>query len=334
MASLRLALSAMRSSSARSHSLPAPAARRRPATAALVLAAALAALAFTLPASAQVQVSAEQIECIPVKRNAVITARITGEPGGSTVRLYFRRLHEEVEDFYYVVMNPSGGGEYWAVLPKPADEDLDVEELEETESAEEDEFPQAAWWKAKDASDDRDPNDDLNEEIIEERASQGRQEDRDWMKALTLEELEDWLEELENEPTEYFVQVFDADGQPISGARSATLSTVVTEDCEVDLDRRQQGQALNLVIGETAPWQIGRPVFHWLCDGIVSRIDYRDILRADEMCRACAFAMTQKLLVPATAGSVGVLGVVFSDEPEPVSPTDPDDDDQGEDEDG
>jgi hypothetical protein len=280
------------------------------------------ALALVLPTAAQAQttLSVEPVACLPVAEHAVVSARVAGEPGGSTVRLYFRRLHEEVEDFYWVQMNPSGDGDYWAVLPKPADEELGEFELEDAEEEEQRRNAQAAWWLAKERSDDRDPNDDLNEAIIEERASEGMEEERDWMLALSLPELEAWLEEQEQEPGEYYAVVLDANGRIL--ATSEMRSVPVTGDCDVELDRREWGQANNLVVGETAPWQEGRTVFHWLCDGIVSRIDDEGILRADERCRACAYAHTP-LLVPTTAAAVSVLGVIIKDEPEPASPTDP-----------
>lgn len=286
------------------------------------IAATALAAALILPAvaQAQTQVSVEPLTCIPVKEHAAVTARVSGEPGGSTVRLYFRRLHQEVEDLYYVEMTASGGGDYWTVLPSPADEDLENEELADPQTEEQRRNERAAWWLAKETSENRDPNDDLNQEIIEERASEGKQQQRDWMRGMPLPDLESWIEDQELEPAEYFVTVVDANGREI--ARSKMRAVPVTDDCEVKLDRRELGQAMNLVVGETAPWQEGRPVFHWLCDGIVSRIDVDGILRIDERCRACAFALN-RLLVPATAGTVGVLGVIIKNEPEPASPTEP-----------
>lgn len=276
------------------------------------VAAALPAVAF---AQAPV-VSVDRVACLPVAEHAVVTARAVDEPGGSTVRLYFRRLHQEVEDFYYVEMEPRGGGQYWAALPKPADETLDEKELEDADSDEEREHAWAAWWRAKEASEDRDPNDDLNEEIVEERASRGKRVDRDWMLALTLEELETLLEELENEPAELYAAVVDASGREL--ARSPMTSTMVREDCRVSLTPEERGQASNLVIGETAPWQIGKKVFHWLCDGIVTRIDPDDVLRADDVCRACVVALVRpETLLPASAAVIGITIL------EPVSPVEP-----------
>jgi len=289
-------------------------------------------------ASAQTRVEVDDVACLPIGDNGVVTATVSGEPGGSTVRYYFRRLHEEVEDFYYVDMVPQGGGSYWTTLPKAADETLDVMELER-ELAEEraeaarileelgeeaDDNPTAAWWVVKERTEYRDPNDDLDTEIIEERAQNGKLQRRDWMLEMPLPELEAWLQDLENEPTEVYATVLDANGREI--ARSTMKVIEVTDDCDVALDERQRGWAENLVVGETAPWEIGRRVFHWQCDGIVSRLDYRGVLRADEMCRACVVAWLDdpKTVVAATAGVIGVIGVVIDDEPnEPVSPSEP-----------
>lgn len=302
----------------------------------LALVATLVAPAF---AGAQTTVSVDNVTCLPIGDNGLVTATVGGEPGGSTVRYYFRRLHEEVEDFYYVDMVPQGGGNYWTPLPQAADETLDVMRLER-ELAEEraeaerildelgeeaDENPQAAWWVVKERTQYRDPNDDLNTEIIEERAQNGKLQRRDWMLAMTLDGLQEWLEQLENEPTEVYATVLDANGREI--ARSTMEVIEVTEDCDVRLDERQRGRANNLVVGETAPWEIGRSVFHWECPGIIARLDYRGVLRSDEICRACVVAWLDDpgTIVAATAGVIGVIGIVIDDEPvpEPVSPSEP-----------
>lgn len=287
----------------------------------------VAALALLVPmvASAQIQVTVEDLECIADDDHHVVTAEVRTPPSESTVRLYFRRLHQEVEDLYYVEMNASGAGQYWAVLPKPTDDDLVDKELEDPETEEEEEYPEAAWWQAKERSDHRDPNDDLNEDIIEERATEGQKSTRDWLMQAPLdEELEEWFEDQKLEPAEYFVAVVDASGREL--ARSEMVSVPVEGRCDApDLNEQEEGQANNLVIGETAEWQRDRRVFHWECDGIVSRIDWQDILYVDRHCRACAFVW-QKLAVPA---GVAVLALILEDDaknptPEPASPTDPD----------
>lgn len=344
-----------------------------PANKALSIPLAAAALVAVLclvaaPATGQpadgTTVQIDDLGCLPVEAHAVVTARVGGQPAGSTVRYHFRRLHEEVEDFYYVEMNPLGNGAYWAVLPKPEDEVLDVKELERELMAERDaeaqrivdelgpeadDNPQAAWWLVKERTDPRDPNADLNTEIIEERASVGKRQRRDWMLEMSLPALEDWLEGLQYEPSEHYATVVDTDGNEIARSPMKVVRVVEEDECvgsvagvHVDpyfmgligwqgLQEEQRrewsdrigGQADNLVVGETAPWEIGRRVFHWLCDGIVSRLDYRSILRADDICRACVVAWARKpeLLVPVAAGSVGIVTV--TPDPEPVSPVEP-----------
>lgn len=281
----------------------------------LCSAAALAAVP-TLALAQAPRVAVDPVRCLPIEQHAVVTARVANEPGGSTVRLYFRRLHQEVEDFYYVEMDPRGGGQYWAALPKPADEELDVENLADTDDDDERDNPWAAWWLAKERSDDRDPNDDLNERIIEERADLGRRIDRDWMLAMSLEDLQDYLEGLENESAELYASVVDPTGREL--ARSPMTATLVTEGCRVSLTPEERGRANNLVIGETAPWQVGKRVFHWLCDGIVTRVDPRGVERVDDVCRACAVAFTRpQMLIPASAAVIGITVL------EPVSPEEP-----------
>lgn len=283
---------------------------------AAALAALLTAAALAAPAAAQPRVTVDPVRCLPVEEHAVVTARVTGEQPGSTVRLYFRRLHQEVEDFYYVEMAPRAAGQYWAALPKPADEELDEKSFDDADRDDERDNPWAAWWLAKERSEDRDPNDDLNERIIEERASEGKERTRDWMLALTLDDLQAWLEDLENESADLYATVVDPAGREL--ARSPMIATLVREDCQVSLTAEERGRANNLVIGETASWQAGKLVFHWLCDGIVTRIDPRGVMRPDDVCRACVVALGRtELLLPASAAVIGITVL------EPVSPVEP-----------
>ncbi|MEM7049148.1 MAG: hypothetical protein AAF604_05790 [Acidobacteriota bacterium] len=277
-----------------------------------------------MAATAQtVAVDVEQVECLPLARNTVVKATVTGDPAGSTVRLFFRRMHEEVEDFYWVGMNPSAGG-YWGVLPRPEDHKLREHELDDPPDDVESDELWAAWWQAKEASEDRDPNDDLDDEIIRERASVGGfPEDRAWMTALDNDTFQRWLEDLENEPAEYYAAVFDASNELV--AKSDMKVALVREECEVAFTPQEAGEALNLTIGETAPWQEGKKVFHWLCDGIVTRVNSAWIPRADEVCRSCVVALFNKrdFLVPATVVGVGgITTIIISDDPDP-SPTRP-----------
>jgi hypothetical protein len=199
---------------------------------------AVSALALSLPGvlSAQTTATAEQIECLAPGENGVVRGTARGGTMGSEPRLYFR--WDDHGPFYWVEMQAEGGGNYWAVPPKP--------------------------------------------------------EDR-------------------NEMVEYYVEVVDAAGERLG--RSETLTAPVDEDCELSLTPEQEGVAENMIVGETAPEQEGEEVMGFLCDGIVARVDYRGIRRADEICRACVIAWWKRpaVLVPAAAAVVGV-GVVLDDD--------------------
>jgi hypothetical protein len=263
----------------------------------------------------------EQLACLLVQENGVVRANVANDVPGSEVRLHFRRLHEEVEDFYYVTMRSQGNGEYWGILPKSRDERLERRELEDVQDSVRDLW--ALWWREKVAQPDRNPNDDLNQSLIAERASVGDDEARDWMETMDDDDLEAWLEELEYEPAEYFVAVYNGFGQRI--ARSGMRISQIRDECPVRLTPVEASLAQNLTIGETAPWQRGEEVFHWLCDGVVTRIDSNGIYRADDFCRACVVAWWQmpSVLVPVAAGATAT-GVLFvSDDPPPASPDRP-----------
>ena len=64
-------------------------------------------------------------ECVPNNDNGLIEGSVEPEVGGAETRLYFR--WDEHGDFYYVVMEAAGGGEYWATPPKPTDENERIE---------------------------------------------------------------------------------------------------------------------------------------------------------------------------------------------------------------
>ena len=285
----------------------------------------LAAAAFTAPAQEPIRVESEQVECLPVGDNGVAYANVENNVADSEVRLYFRRMHDAVEDLYYVQMRPDGDGRYWGVFPKAEDRALQRHELIESRQDAQAEYDWAQWWREKDGSEDRNPNNDLDQDLIRERASQGKLESRDWLAEMDDATFQDWLEQLENEPTEYFTSVHDYDGNRL--AKSKTRVAEVRDNCRVDLSERQAGEAANLTVGETAYWQKGESLFHWLCDGIVSRIDPLRILRGDDACRACVVAWWKRpdILVP-VAGVLGVattVELVDDDDPAPVSPSEP-----------
>jgi hypothetical protein len=250
-------------------------------------------------------ITVDPLECLPISGFTPVYARIGSEPAAAQVRLYFRRTHEEVEDFYYVVMEPTGDGRYFAVLPKPTDEEFEDRELQNPQTEEQQSNLEAAWWLEKEESADRDPNDDLDRKTIEERAALGRQQRRDWMTQTNIVELDRWLKQAENEPAEIFVAVVSASGQVL--AKSSVQGIFVRDDCRAQLTPKEEGFANNLVIGETAPWQGSEPVFHWLCDGIVTRIDHLDIKREDEFCRACVVAWWRSPALLPLLGSTSII---------------------------
>lgn len=227
----------------------------------------VAGLFLAAPLSSQA-VTVDEPECLAVAENAVIRSTIDTLPVGGSVRLYFRRLNPEGA-FYWVEMLPDAAdGAYWTVFPKPAD----TEQTQLTES----------WWQ----------------EI----------EDRDWMEGRDRDWLEDWLAEQENEASEYWVGVYDSQDEPVTISDTHLVPVFRNEEgddedemCPITLTERQAGWAQNLTIGETAPPQYGDPVFHWLCDGIVTRIDWQGIYRADSICRRCIVAWFDRpqSLVPA-----------------------------------
>ena len=96
---------------------------------------------------AEPRIDVESAPCLQVRENAVVKALVTDNLPETTARLYFRRLHEEVEDFYWVEMEPMGNGEHWGVLPKPQNEVLERREAEEVEEQVRERW--AAWWRLK-----------------------------------------------------------------------------------------------------------------------------------------------------------------------------------------
>ena len=236
-------------------------------------------------ASAQaVSVAADDIECLPIEDNGVSWATVENNIPDTTVRLNFRRMNDAVEDLYYVLMHPAGQRRYWGVFPKAEDRALDRHDLIETREEIQDEYRWAAWWREKERLENRDPNDphdaeELDDDLLRERASLGKKLPRDWLAEMDDPTFQSWLEQLENEPAEYYVSVHDANGQQL--ARSKTMVTEVRENCRVDLTPQERGEAENLTVGETAHWQRDEQVFHWLCEGIVTRIDPTNVLRGD-----------------------------------------------------
>jgi hypothetical protein len=121
--------------------------------------------------------------------------------------------------------------------------------------------------------------------------------------------------ERRNEQVEMYGAVVDPAGKVV--ARSEVQKVKVTRDCKVQLSEKERGVAENMTVGETSPKQQGKKVLAFLCDGVVTRVSSAGVRRADEVCRACVIAWWQRqgLLIPATAGVVGII--VTDDDPEP-----------------
>lgn len=259
------------------------------------------------------------LPCMPLEGNVALTAQLKPDVAGASVRLYFRRLSLEVEDFYYVEMRPSADGGYWGVFPDPEDHPADRENLKN-----EQENAWAKWWKAKEASDHRNPNGDLDDDVIRERASLGKLEKRSWMAAREDRAFQEWLQKLENEPAEYFVAAYDARGRQLARTEMRVVE-VRKKNCDVRLTPQQEGYAENLVVGESREWQTGKAPFHWECDGVTTRIDTAGVLRADDACRVCAIAWWRNpaVIVPAAMGTLTLVTISTPNDPVEISPSRP-----------
>ncbi len=177
--------------------------------------------------------------------------------------------------FYYNEMWARGGGAYWSVFPKPEDRKQHL--LTDD------------WW-----------------EVLK---------DRHWMKGRDRDWLENWLEEQEEEAAEYYVAVYDATEKLLGRSNTQLVQVLERDQCEAPLTRRELGWATNLTVGETTEVQANRCLFHWLCDGVVTRISWQRVLHPDECCRACVVAG----LWPLAAGGVLIAG----QQPEEVTPQQP-----------
>jgi len=285
----------------------------------LVLAAALAGAVPLLAQGPTVKI--EPISCLPVRGNAPVWVSVSPEIPGTVVHIYFRRLNLEVEDWYFLEMRAQGNGRFWAVLPRPTDAKNLRKDLRHG-NGRPDDYAWAAWWRAKDASEDRDPTRDLNRDLIREKASIGKLDRRTWIANQSDKAIQDWLSHQTFEPAELIATVVEPSGRVV--ARSALTVVEVNDRCPVKLSEAEAGVASNLVVGESAPWQKGKEPFHWECDGIVTRIDPKGILRNDTACRSCAVAWWRKPgVVPLLAAGGVVTGIVITEhhpEPSPSRP--------------
>jgi hypothetical protein len=264
--------------------------------------AAAATLGAVLPAAAlhAQTILGGELPCVPLGEHAVVTARVDPPPteeSGIVPRVYFRRLSVEVEDFYWIEMIPEEPGNYWAVLPLAESAELPRKELARAAIADR----RAAWWRAKEASEHRDPNGDLDAEVIRERASLGRQEKRDWMAGLDDPEFERWLAGQEYEPTEWYLATVDREGRVLETTEMRVAP--VDRECKAALTREQKRESNEVRVGDTAAWQDGELPFHWECADLGPRID----VDGDEDDPVCPAAIVWWPV----AGGLGALGVVI-----------------------
>jgi hypothetical protein len=129
--------------------------------------------------------------------------------------------------------------------------------------------------------------------------------------------------ERRNDHIEYYAALVDPTGKAV--ARSPSQMVAVTADCKPQLGPKERGVAENLTVGETSPKQQGKKVLAFLCDGVVTRVNYAGLRRADEVCRACVVAWWQRkaVIIPAAIGTgVGVSILDRHPKPEP-SPSRP-----------
>jgi len=250
----------------------------------------LAIALIAAPLAAQT-VSVDDLACVPLQphasdgstenNHALVTASVTGAEAGSEVRLYFRRLNPDVEDFYYTIMQPAGNGRWWGVLPDPEDHEIQITD--------------PASWASHQAGDP-------------DRSRRGGEVGRSWLTEGSSSDLAAWLADQTSEPVEYYAALFNAAGA-LQKASSLKIASV-REDCSVALSDKQKGESQNQTIGETAQWQNNEALYHWECDHVVSRINYSGVKEPDSVCRACVVAVIP-FWIPATVAAAAATGIVL-----------------------
>lgn len=124
---------------------------------------------------------------------------------------------------------------------------------------------------------------------------------------------------------EYQIVVRDADGKE---TRAPAERIPVTAECKVPLTLDQSKYAQNLVIGETFADQENARVLGFLCDGIVSRIDLKGVLKPDNECRKVVMAAAaggHSVLLPLAliGGAGGGIAIIRHHEKQEASPVRP-----------
>jgi|SRR6185295_10934761 len=125
--------------------------------------------------------------------------------------------------------------------------------------------------------------------------------------------------EKRNEQVEMYAAIVKPDDKEPNGkivARSAPEVVKVTHDCAPQLGVKERGVAENLTVGETSPKQEGKRVMAFLCDGVVTRVNFEGVRRADGVCRACVIAWWLRKPIAVAPALLGT-GIIVTDEPEP-----------------
>ena len=101
----------------------------------------IVATALTLLVAAAVSAGAQEtrvqvtpIPCLPLEGDTPVNVTLAPDSAGAEVRVYFRRLSIEVEDFYYVEMEPTGQGQYWGVFPIPTEAKIERKDLKKSDT--------------------------------------------------------------------------------------------------------------------------------------------------------------------------------------------------------
>lgn len=127
-----------------------------------------------------------------------------------------------------------------------------------------------------------------------------------------------------NERVEYFAELVDASGETIArypSAEDETISAPLEDDCrQPPLTEQEAGFRRSLTVGESDEHQENEDVHGFLCEGVVRRINFEGVPRADDRCNPCAIAWWIPL------ASIAPVAPVFGlSEPSsgPISPTRP-----------
>jgi hypothetical protein len=190
----------------------------------------------------------EQVDCLSLATHRDLPVTVEELPPGARVRVYFRRLNP-IGAFYFIEARPQAEGSYVAVLPLP--EPQPQEELTDD------------WWSVLQTRDWMRP--------------EGR--DRDW--------LESWLSDQEVEAAEYYAAIYSPAGDLVERSEVKLVPVLRAESCPIALGLWEMSWADNLTVGESTDRQADRLLFHWLCNGVVTRISAQDVFRADGACRSC-----------------------------------------------